>query len=367
MGLRPREEMPRRLETLESALITFLPDGYEDDDTQYYYQSLRPEDRDFIDYWWRLLHRFLREEHVQEGAMEDLSQQGEVAPTQIADYSLAEEEKKLMQYFDDREKRLADRVAEEEYASLRDSQAEDEALDARAMSQDSAARYRDWEEWELQRAMELSAPKFRRDDVRIVVRGYVDEVQAQSMQWTVRAHQNVCLRMTLEMPQSPAMMSQGVNTAFGHLPPVCATNGGPEEERGELLPPGDGVPGAQGAGLPGGDGGCGDPDYAVPCGQGHAPGFSEAAECLQQGLDQGRGQGRGLCEAEGRRECGQLRKRSRVEGRHGGERGPGTVGEPLLQQGDGRGSHAGVDCETGLPGVAASSLSSLSTGELKGM
>ena len=56
----PRANVPRRIEWLESALVTFLPGGYEDDDSDYLFQQLRLEDRDFIDFWWRLLYRSSR-------------------------------------------------------------------------------------------------------------------------------------------------------------------------------------------------------------------------------------------------------------------------------------------------------------------
>ena len=48
--------------------------------------------------------------------------------------------------------------------------------------------------------------------MRVVIRGFVDDVQTQSMQWMLRSHQQICLKMTAEMPMAPSLASRSVNT-----------------------------------------------------------------------------------------------------------------------------------------------------------
>ena len=55
-----RDKWPEGLTILESALVTFLPEGIMGDSNMMSYATLDPQEQDFVDYWWGLLMRQLR-------------------------------------------------------------------------------------------------------------------------------------------------------------------------------------------------------------------------------------------------------------------------------------------------------------------
>ena len=61
LGLSPRGEIPLGVKGLEralAALVTFIPPEHSG---KYGYNELLPVDKDFVDYWWKLLFRYLRD------------------------------------------------------------------------------------------------------------------------------------------------------------------------------------------------------------------------------------------------------------------------------------------------------------------
>ena len=89
------------------------------EDSKYYYQELKAEDKDFIDYWWRLLFRYFREAHEMMDSRKGPVKESVVAMTQREDYEMALDELKLMKDLERMEKREAELIAAAEYASLR--------------------------------------------------------------------------------------------------------------------------------------------------------------------------------------------------------------------------------------------------------
>ena len=213
VGLLPREALPGGIEQLESALLTFLPPDYVDDDEIYYFHNLPSADRDFIDYWWRLMFRYLRQDQYQQA---DLT----IADTAIVsqeDYEAAQEEKMLMKDLEGAEKREAQAIAESEFAALQDSQASEYAAFADRLEQEKAARqYRDWEEWEMAAEMQRPPKRVRHGEIKVQLRGYVNETCAQSMQWTMRANQTLHLQLSIATPSCSALVPD-TSTAQGSV------------------------------------------------------------------------------------------------------------------------------------------------------
>ena len=200
VGLLPRDALPSGLEQLESALLTFLPSGYEDEDEVYYFQNMPPSHKDFIDYWWRLMFRYLRQDQTQQA---DTSTAGTTLVSQ-EDYALADEEMRLMKELDDVEKREAKVIAESEFAALQDSQAsEDAAFADRAEQVRAAGRYRDWEEWELAQAMQRPPKKATSGTSP----GSVERVRecdvCSEYAVTMHTNQTLSLRLSITTPSCP--------------------------------------------------------------------------------------------------------------------------------------------------------------------
>ena len=84
------------------------------------------------------------------------------------------------------------------------------------------------------------ADRLRKVEVKVVVRGFVDEVHTQSVPWTLQANQQICLRMFIETPPRPTSVSLGVSTEEG-LPSRlrdaerCEGQGEGREERSEVV------------------------------------------------------------------------------------------------------------------------------------
>ena len=55
-GFQSRDELGNDIIMVESALVTFLPDGYEDEEIEHIVEG---QDKEFVEYWWRMLARHL--------------------------------------------------------------------------------------------------------------------------------------------------------------------------------------------------------------------------------------------------------------------------------------------------------------------
>ena len=201
-----------------------------DDDEVYYFHNLPSADRDFIDYWWRLMFRFLRQDQYQQA---DLT----VADTAIVsqeDYDAAQEEKMLMKELEGAEKREAQAIAESEFAALQDSQASEEVAFADRLEQEKAARqYRDWEEWEMAAEMQRPPKRVRHGEIQVQLRGYVNETCAQSMQWTMRANQTLHLQLSIATPSCSALVPDTSAAQGSEVSRSCsALSPGDEQGRG---------------------------------------------------------------------------------------------------------------------------------------
>ena len=181
-----------------------MPTGYEDDD---YFHDMLPADKDFIDYWWRLLFRYLRQDQTMPGNPVE-----KAAVVFEDEYEAAEEEVHIAKDMEAAEKREAQSIAAEEFAALQESQASEDAAFAEKMDQErEARRFRDWEEWTLFKEMQQAPKRLRADEVKVQLKGFVDEACTQSMQWTMRANQTIT---TPSSTTSCATSTQGGNVTI---------------------------------------------------------------------------------------------------------------------------------------------------------
>ena len=204
-----RDKWPEGLTILESALVTFLPEGAMGDSNMMSYATLDPQEQDFVDYWWGLLMRQLRK--FIDGP-DWPKREVEVAPTRThvdeEDLALSEEELDLIRRMEEEDKAGTAERAGNEYQRLLDSQEEDSIRASQASLQADAARYRDWEQWLV--AEEMRSPERQRPgNVTLELQGRVDEGPWQTMSWTMQAGQSVSLRLawrggvTSSGPSSP--------------------------------------------------------------------------------------------------------------------------------------------------------------------
>ena len=118
------------LEALESALITFLPESWEAEleDNVYHYEGLAFSDRDFVDYWWKVVTRRLRgviESGSSNSGAASSTQAPLVAMSPRQTYegtNVTEEELQLIAELERAERQDAEVPAANEYAQMIESQ-----------------------------------------------------------------------------------------------------------------------------------------------------------------------------------------------------------------------------------------------------
>ena len=205
--------MAANVDLMVSALVTFLPEGEADDSTRDTYERLGLQDRDFVDLWWGVLDRQMRETTTTSSAAS--SSGAAMATNEIAPPTqLTEEEMDLIRQYEaeDRaarmrmEKEDMEKLAQEEFQHLVDSQeAESLQRDEERQRLQDAANFRDWEAWEVTNAMTPdSVPAGR---LRLRLRGQVGRGPPQTMQWDLQAGETICLEVGFD--------ASAVNTSDG--------------------------------------------------------------------------------------------------------------------------------------------------------
>ena len=203
-GSLTRQVQPLAIDTLESALVTFLPHAWDEELSSgvYFYAELGASDQDFVDYWWnvvtRRLHGVLEAAGAgPPGSGATSSSSPWVPPNKPDSQEITEEEMQLIAEMEAKAKRDSERTAQEEYAQMVESQeAEDEHRLRQHDRERRAKSYRDWEEWEFQSALEGEQARHRvaPSAVEVVIRGGVTgSTTTQSMMFIVAADQTVCL------------------------------------------------------------------------------------------------------------------------------------------------------------------------------
>ena len=209
-------------------MVTFL--AAEDDARDFAYASLPPRDQDFIDYWWGLLFRQLREESAQGIGMSTAFVH---RPTQAdtvdeEDFQLAAEEFDLIKEL---ERQEGDKLApmttvEKEFQNYQDCQ----ELDTQArvdewLREREASQYRDGDRWEFELEMKRPPPRTRTNQIRVRVQGGIAwpstswsltsasrSGSSQSMEWTMEPGEGLQLRVHVE-PGKPNTTDRGVPNA----------------------------------------------------------------------------------------------------------------------------------------------------------
>ena len=142
VGVIRSEKVPLNVVLLESALASYLSTT-DARSSSSVYEHLNHQDKDFVDYWWHLIMRFLCHSEIVQGLPQTRQSMARPTPAEThvdkEDYEMAEEEKKLMKEMEEEDRREAGRMAAEEYAVLQDSQEkEDSQLHVKALEAQAA-------------------------------------------------------------------------------------------------------------------------------------------------------------------------------------------------------------------------------------
>ena len=205
-----RSTLPQLVQLFESALVTFLPDGDMTDNDAY--QKLGPQDQDFVDYWWGLVHRQVQKESHPEPSAGGLKRKAHDYIDE-EDLELAAEEMQLMKELDQLGHPNHDSVVAKEFQRFDDSQEQEVQV---VQSQRSAARFRDWELWTFEEELRRPADRVRAGHVRVQLQGEVRGEHRQTTSWTMTSSSELILRLRVE-ERSNDQCSVGVQA---YDPPV---------------------------------------------------------------------------------------------------------------------------------------------------
>ena len=213
--------MPQEVLLVESALVTFT-DGVEVD----YLTDMVGQDKEFVEYWWRVLGRHLPRKTVGEGAPSgSMSWDTYLAPSKVALPTPTRYSKPLRSTqldVDDidgsqDEIRLASRLDEQETHEKHGRTAEEEAPPPENKPghveltsemqlqelQDSARRYQRWEDDVVEQAMCRKKPRQGQDRIRVMLSGEICDQgssstsQGQTSTWSLRPGETSRLTMSM--------------------------------------------------------------------------------------------------------------------------------------------------------------------------
>ena len=178
LGIMRREEFPFRVVMLESALARFLSKG-------------------------SLLMRSIKAQEKDEAEL--------AAPVEVVtqvdeeDLDMLREEKLLAEELEAADRRMATRVAASESAPAQGSQDLDTQMELRVL-EEQAAKYRQWEQWEMEAALDPPKKRLRQTSVQMQLQGWVaHRSQAQTMQWTLLPGQTLQLEVQMQVYDRDAM------------------------------------------------------------------------------------------------------------------------------------------------------------------
>ena len=225
--------LPEEAGWVDSAMVTFLEDEGESSEADFGEEPLVGQDKEFVDYWWRVLHRHLPRRDDDTGAAGELwkdflkpttsssgAAQGDgqrfsrpLRTTQldVEDLGVSQEEIALQRLLDRAEPEVGKRETEGE-ATMQmvvdtvpgiDTWTEQQVK----AEQGVAACYKAWEMEVVEDAMTRPQKRARCErDVQVVMRGGTQGVEAasspvftQSSTWVVKPGQNLVLQLHLQM------------------------------------------------------------------------------------------------------------------------------------------------------------------------